>query len=376
MIKEKVRVGVDATPMLEPRSGVGYYTSRLLSSLLHNSKGWEFHLFSNRDLGNLEPPLDRAMRPQRYFGGSRWLWLHLILPAIVRRRRLDLCHYTNAVAPLWQSVPYILTIHDASLFLQPQHHPRARHLTMRLFLPWVARRAAAIITVSEHARRDLLHILRLPPEKVRVVYEAAPQWFRPVLDAQKKQHLREKYKLPEQFILYVGTLEPRKNLHRLIQALSKVHQSGFKLPLILAGARGWMMEDFERRVAALQLQRSVRYLGYVPTADLPGLYSLCTIFAFPSLYEGFGLPPLEAMACGAPVLTSNRSSLQEICGEAALLVNPLCVDDIAAGIRTLLDDRELRLELSHRGQQRARSFSWARAAQETTAVYNQALAAA
>ncbi len=369
-----MRIGFDGTPLLGQRSGVGYYTSNLLAALMEVEPHWEYLLYSNRPLNGLEPPLPLAQKAdQRYFSRSRWLWMQTILPSTIRQSRPHLCHFTNALAPLRQPVPYVLTIHDASLFVYGEYHPWARHLTMRLMLPTIASRAAAIITVSHHSRREIIHHLDLDPAKIHVVYEAAAEAFRPTHEPQELARVQQKYKLPAEFVLYVGTLEPRKNLVRLLQAVKQGRDSGLPHQLVLAGGMGWMMDSFEDEVRALGMEEAVHYLGYIPTQDLPALYSLATVFAFPSLYEGFGLPPLEAMACGAPVLTSKSSSLAEICGDAAYLVDPHSVEDIAAGLQALLGDEALREELRCKGLERAAGFSWRRAARETGEVYRRAL---
>ena len=369
-----MRIGFDGTPLLGQRSGVGYYTGNLLSALMKLQPDWEYLLYSNRPLNGLEPPLPHAQKvDQRYFARSRWLWMQTILPGTIHNSQPEICHFTNALAPLWQPAPYVLTIHDASLFVYGHYHPWARHLTMRLTLPLVARRASAIITVSQHSRQDLIRVLGLDPQKIHVIYEAAADNFRPVEDPASLAHLRRKYELPEKFLLYVGTLEPRKNLLRLLRAVKQIRDEGLPYHLVLAGGMGWMMETFEQEVRALDLQDALHYLGYIPTQDLPGLFSLATVFTFPSLYEGFGLPPLEAMACGTPVLTSDRSSLAEICGDAAYLVDPRSEEAIAAGLGALLRDEDLRQDLRRKGLQRVTGFSWERAARETIALYHQVL---
>lgn len=368
-----MRIGIDGTPLLGQRSGVGYYTGYLLSALMESRPQWDYLLYSNRPLNGLERPLQKARQVGRRFSPSRWLWMQTLLPLTIQRSRPNLCHFTNALAPLWQPAPFVLTIHDASLFLYGHYHPTARHLTMRLTLPLVARRAAAIITVSQHSRNDLIRVLGLNPDKIHVVYEAADDGFRPVCDVATLDALRRKYVLPPHFVLYVGTLEPRKNLGRLLRALKQVRDEGLPHHLVLAGAMGWMMNAFQQEVRALGLSDVVHYLGYIPRHDLPGLFSLATVFAFPSLYEGFGLPPLEAMACGLPVLTSNGTSLTEICGNAAYLVDPHSVPDIAAGLGALLRDEGLRQTLRNRGLEHVSHFSWNRAARETGDVYHQAL---
>lgn len=364
-----LRIGVDGTPLLGQRSGVGYYTSHLLEALLETNPEWEYLLYSNRPLNGLEPSLSGAIRIEDHFPHSRWVWMQTMLPGAIRRSQPDLVHFTNALAPLWQPAPFVLTIHDASLFVYGHYHPRARHLTIRLMLPLVARRASAIITVSQHSCSELTRVLRLPPEKLYVVYEAPAPRFRPISDEACLTSLRQKYKLPDDFILFVGTLEPRKNLTRLVRALARARDHGLSHHLVLAGPSGWMTGEFYKEVESLGLKDVVHHLGYVPVEDLPALFSMATLFAFPSLYEGFGLPPLEAMACGTPVLTSNRSSMAEICGDAAYLVEPESEESIAEGLCTLLADADLRQMLRRRGLAHAAQFSWQRAARETSEVY-------
>jgi glycosyltransferase involved in cell wall biosynthesis len=300
--------------------------------------------------------------------------MQMMLPRVVARSQPDLCHFTNALAPLWLNRPYVLSIYDATLFLYSRYHPRTRLLAIRLLLPMAARRASAVITISDSARQDLLQVLKIPPEKIHVVYGAAPQHFRQVTNAGQLASLRQKYGLPEQFLLYVGTLEPRKNLTRLVQAFSQLKAQGHPHKLVLAGPWGWSMNGFHQQIEELNLADRVQLLGYIPDEDLPGLYSLATAFVFPSLYEGFGLPPLEAMACGTPVLSSRNSSLAEICGDAAYLVDPRDVENLAEGLRRVVADADLRAQLSESGRRRAQEFSWERAARETAAVYEGVLA--
>lgn len=355
------------------RAGIGTYTAHLLAALLASNPEDDYLLYSNRPLDELEPALNHAGRVPGYLPQSRWLWMQLMLPRLIEHTQPDVCHYTNASAPLWQSKPFVLTIHDASLFLYSQYHPRSRLLAIRALLPMLARRAAAVITVSEHARTDLIRTLHLPTHKLHVIYEAPAPHFQPVTDERQLAALRQRYHLPEQFLFYAGALEPRKNLHRLILALGQVRQQGCDIRLVLAGPSGWQMGGFQQLIMRQGLETAVQYLGYVPTTALPGLYSLATVFTFPSLYEGFGLPPLEAMACGTPVLTSRTSAMAEICSDAACLVDPYNVDEIADCLHRLLSDGAWRAELSQRGRQRARLFSWEQAARETTAVYQQVL---
>ncbi len=366
-------IGIDATPFLGERSGVGNYSARLLAAQLKMNPEREYLLYSNRPLDNLEPALAQAQRIPGYLPRSRWLWMQMVLPRIIGRTNPDICHFTNALAPLWLNKPYVLSIYDATLFLYSRYHPRTRLLAIRLMLPLVARRAAAIITISQSARKDLLQILKMPTEKIHVVYGAAPDQFERVTNPNELARIRQKHALPDQFLLYVGTMEPRKNLRRLVRAFNHLKAQGYPHKLVLAGPWGWSMNGFHQQIEALGLRDAVQMLGYIPAEDLPGLYSLATVFVFPSLYEGFGLPPLEAMACGTPVLSSKNSSLAEICGDAAYLIDPRDEENLIEGLQRVLADSDLRQEMGEFGRKRAREFSWERAARETTAVYDKVL---
>jgi glycosyltransferase involved in cell wall biosynthesis len=366
-------IGFDATPLLGDRSGVGNYTGQLLAALIQGFPEWKYLLYSNRSLGQLESSLSKAIQVKSYPSLTRWIWMQAMVPALITRSQPDLCHYTNALAPVRQARPFVLSIHDASLFLYRQHHPRTRLLTVRLLLPLTTRRAAAIITMSYSARDDLARVLGILPEKIHVIYESRPKNVSPVNDPGHLASVRRRHKLPEQFILYVGTLEPRKNLRRLVRAFHRLRQQGYPHKLVFAGSWGWSMNGFAQEIEELGLSSLVHFLGYVPASDLPAIYSMATVFAFPSLYEGFGLPPLEAMACGTPVLSSNNSSLAELYAGAAQLIDPLDEEELTRGLRQILNDPEWRSELSRRGMKRARRFSWERAALETTAVYEQVL---
>ena len=369
-----MRIGFDGTPLLGQRSGVGHYTGRLLAHLVQQRPEWEYMLFSNRPFEPLETELAHALPLVDNFGFSRFVWMQLMLPRIIRQRQPDLCHFPNNTAPLHLSRPSVITIHDASLFLHSRHHPRSRLLALRLLLPHVARRATAVITVSHHARQDLTLLLHLPSEKIHVIHEAAPAGFHPLGDPIQRRRLRARYNLPEQFVLFVGTMEPRKNLKRLIRAIAQLRRRGCDTRLVLAGPDGWLINgSLDKEIETLDLQDVVQNLGYVPQEDLPGIYSLATVFAFPSLYEGFGLPPLEAMACGTPVLTSRDSAMAEICGEAAFLVDPLQELAIADGLACLLADSEQREHLRQLGLARAQQYSWERTAGETAVVYENVL---
>jgi glycosyltransferase involved in cell wall biosynthesis len=245
---------------------------------------------------------------------------------------------------------------------------------MRPLIPRGARHARAIIAVSATTKRDLVRTLNVPEAKVHVVYEAAAPQFRPLAHDSALESVRGKYGLPPSFILYVGTIEPRKNLMRLLRAFNLVRQQGFDSHVLaLVGSRGWKNADVLATAEQLGLDGAVRVLGHVHTQDLVGLYNLADVLAFPSLYEGFGLPVIEAMACGTPVVASPNGSLGEIAGTAAEFVDPTQVESIAQGLRTVLSDADRRAHLRAAGFEQAARFSWETTARQTRQVYEAVL---
>jgi glycosyltransferase involved in cell wall biosynthesis len=266
-----------------------------------------------------------------------------------------------------------VTIHDMSLTLFPRYHPARRVLLNRPLVDVAAHRADAIITVSQSAKRDILRLYNLAPERVHVVHEAAAPSFQPIRDTMERERVRRRYDLADRFILYVGTIEPRKNLPKLIEGFARRRNSG-DLPhqLVCAGPYGWLSRDIEDRIERLQIEHAIRFTGYVPFDDLPALYSLAELFVFPSLYEGFGLPVIEAMACGTPVITGSAGALSEIGGGAVEAVERLDAESLGDAMVGLARSRERRENLSALGLQRAHTFSWERAARETLDIYRRA----
>lgn len=368
-----MRIGYDVTPVGERMSGVGTYTLQLLLGMAGAEAGHEFLLLSNRPdhQGRLAalPALRDAWAPYP----SRMLWMQLALPRHLAALGAEICHYPNSIAPLRSPCPYVLTIHDMTLSTMPGHHPLRKRLLVAPLIPLVARRAARVITVSEQARRDIVRLLRVPAERVTVISEAAAPRFRPA-DAAEQARVRAAHGLRRPFLLYIGTLEPRKNLVRLIRAWHELRRRGaIQHQLAIVGAPGWQYGPIFREAARLGCADDLIFTGYLPAGDLPALYSAAEAFAFPSLSEGFGLPVVEAMACGTPVLISDTPALAEVAGPAALRVDPRSVASIAAGLERLLTDGPLRERLRAAGLARAGALSWERAARETLGVYREVL---
>jgi glycosyltransferase involved in cell wall biosynthesis len=263
----------------------------------------------------------------------------------------------------------VFTLHDTAYLVFPEYHLPRNRIYLRTMMPRFLRGADRIIAVSENTRRDALRFYALDPEKIEVIPEGVEARFRPDVDREAISIVRHRYALPDRFILSVGTIEPRKNLGTLVDAYAALRPRHPEVGLVLAGSRGWLYERFFAQLRSLGLEDHVTFTGHVADGDMPALLAAAEVFAFPSEFEGFGLPPLEAMASGIPVVSSNAASLPEVVGDAGLLVPPRDVGEWVAAIARLLDDGPLRTELAARGVARARLFSWDTAADRTLEVY-------
>lgn len=368
-----MKVAFDGTTLTPGQTGIGYYTEHLLHALLEVDESLDLRLISNQETVTSLPlkwdlPVSKGIPLP-----LRIPWMQSSAPHILYRGDFDLAHFTNSMTPLVKTVPYVVTIHDMTLQMFPEYHPWHRLLT-RPLIEWSARRADAIITVSESARKDIQRVFGIPSSRIHRIYEAPSRIFRPVQQRSQLDEVRRRYGLSESFVLSVGTIEPRKNLVRLIEAFQQVVRKGSaELQLIFAGRFGWGYQEILRRVEELGLGSRVKMLGYVPLTDLPIIYSLCTVLAYPSLYEGFGLPPIEAMACCAPVVVSRNSCFEEVLGNAAELVDPISTSSLTEALYRLTTDESYRSDLRKRGLVRARRFSWSETARRTLDVYKSVL---
>jgi len=300
----------------------------------------------------------------------RVAWEQLVQPWVLRRVEADLVHGPVFVAPLLAHCPTVVTIHDLSFIRFPALFRPAKRLYLPALTRLSARRARRLIAVSDHAAAESTRLLGVPRERIDVVYHGVDSIFRR-LPPDEVASFRQRRGLPERFVLFVGTLEPRKNLVRLVEAFARIRDG--RTRLILAGGKGWLYDELFARVEALGLREEVVFPGYVMGSELPLWYNAATVFVYPSMYEGFGLPVLESQASGTPVLTSNTSSLPEAAGDGALMVDPYDVNALADGLNQLLVDKSLRRQLRERGLAHARRFSWLHTAQETAGVYRRAL---
>lgn len=378
-----MKVGIDVSLVAGERAGGGQYAYQLARALPHVDPLVSYVLYPVFYY-IVHPDYPRAELPE---AGNMHVAFRGILPrdvlsfwrpeapAMFKEWLLgpvDVVHSTTFCVPRFRLRPkrLVVTIYDLSFITHPKLHLPANVAHCLAGTRLAIEHADAIIVISEHTRRDLVERLAAPAERITVTPLAPDPGLARVTDPRRLAAVRKRYGLPGHFVLFLGALEPRKNLPRLLEAYAAL-PAGLRrdVKVVVAGMSGWLNDSIRARVAELGLDKSVHFAGYVAADDLGALYSLATVLAYPSLYEGFGLPVLEAMACGTPVLTSNVSSLPEVAGDAAVLVDPADAGSIAAGLRRLLDNPSLRGELAARGIAQAARFSWDRCARQTLDVY-------
>jgi glycosyltransferase involved in cell wall biosynthesis len=354
-----MRIGIDIQSSRGQITGLGVYTSKLLESLLEEKRN-----------GLTICPLSKSQKadwntPRRLF------WENVELPKLVKRERIELLHVPAFAPPCLKTGRLVVTVHDLIGMLCPNPMGIPSRFYWGRWLPLTLKRADRLIAVSEHSKKDVVQHLRIPEKKITVIYSSGHEGFRPVCDSQRMKKMRAQLGIKEKYFLCVGTLEPRKNLLRVMEAFKRfVKQSSAdgKFQLVVVGSKDFAHGRFFHEIASIGLE-DIIFTGYVEHEDLNCLYACAQAFIFPSLYEGFGFPALEAMASGTPVLTSDRTSLPEVAGKAALKVNPEDTDAIYEGMKLFATDEKARNEFIRKGFERIKHFSWSKTARETLAVY-------
>ena len=354
-------IGIDASrAVVAQRTGTENYSLQAIRALVHAAPEHRFRLYLRQ-----RPPaglLPEGPQVEQVVLGPRRVWTHLGLSREMRLRPPDVLFVPAHVVPICHPRATVVTIHDLGYRFFPHQHTPSARLYLDLSTRFSSRAARLVIADSQATARDLQREYGVPPAKVAVVYPGVDATIARA-DGAAQGAVRERYRLARPFVLYTGTIQPRKNLVGLLEAYARLPEACGDVELVLAGKTGWLADDVYRRVRQLGLEGRVHFPGYVPQADLAALFSAAECFVMPSLYEGFGLPVLEAMACGTPVVCSSAGSLPEVAGDAALVVAPDDVAGWAAALGRLLGDPALRRELAARGQRRAREFSWQRTAE-------------
>ena len=377
------RIAIDYTPAFGQSGGIGRYVRELAAALATLDAPYDYRLFVS---GATPPALPAA--PAANFAwrptaiSPRWLariWqrARLPLPVEVFTGKVDLFHATDFVLPhTLESTRTLLTVHDLSFVRVPEAASPPLKAYLDAVVPRSVARADHILADSFATRDDLIELYKTPSRKITVLYSGVDQRFRRVADGRALDAIRAKYGLAGgPYILSVGTVQPRKNYSRVIRALAEVRASGLDLRYAIAGGKGWLEDEMQRTIAATGMDDFVRLLGYVDDEDLPALYSGSRMLLMPSLYEGFGLPVLEAMACGVPVITSNVSSLPEVAGDAAIQVDPCDTAALRDAIIAVETEPNLREQLARKGYRRAERFTWQQSAAQLLSVYHSLLAA-
>jgi glycosyltransferase involved in cell wall biosynthesis len=366
-----MRVGFDARLVYYQQAGIGQYILQLIKGLARLSSSHELWIFRSRRMPPLRLP--DHVRQVGLWTPSHHRLESSTLVAELLGRRLALLHSPDFIPPFGGRFRSVITIHDLNFihfpeFLTPES---ARYYGQ---IHRAVERADHIITDSNWTRDDVLNQLEVPPERVTTVYLAAKPVYRPITNRQGVRRVVMRYGLPSDFIIFVGTLEPRKNVPTLLKAFYHLRERDYDVHLAIVGRKGWLYEEVFSTLTQLKLTEHVHFLENVPDTDLAQLYNGAHCLTLPSYYEGFGLPPLEAMACGTPVVISDRASLPEVVGDAGLLVDPDSPEALSEALARVLDDSELSADLGQRGLMRARQFSWAKAARQTMVIYEQVLA--
>ena len=370
-----MRIAIDVSPVVYHKAGLATYTRNLTEHLICSDRQNSYRAFHYGQPNEpLPAPLDALPGSTVPWDAQRWrlqVAAQYFLGGTMDHAvgDVDIFHATEHLLPPLRATRTVFTFHDAIYALFPKYHLPKNRLFLGWMMPRFLRRADAIIAVSECSKRDAIRLYHVAPEKVKVIYEGINPEMKPVHDRNRRAEIRARYAKHQPYLLFVSTIEPRKNISALIDAHKILRAQGFTQRLVIAGRKGWLYQSTFEHIKQVGMESEIDFLDHVPDADLPVLYSACDAFVFPSLYEGFGLPPLEAMACGAPVICSNTSSLPEVVGDAALQVNPCDVNEIAKAVMRVLNDTTLRDELRAKSLARAAQFSWERTAHETVQVY-------
>jgi glycosyltransferase involved in cell wall biosynthesis len=372
-----MNIGINARYLQNPNSGIENYLLNLILSLKQVDTKNNYTLFFGKN-----PVPEQVLGSGFNCDVSRMpthnqmlkiLWGHLYLPGRIKKMKLDVFHEPCFIPPVFKKCPTVITVHDVSHRIVPHCFTLKNRLYIDMLLGKSLQAADSIITVSESSKNDIISNYKVSAKKIRVIYEGVNDRFRKKSNSEEIEDTKRFYNIKGNFILNISLITPRKNLVSLIRAFYLLKKSKkIDYQLVIVGRKGWLYDDIFKEVIKLKLEEDVVFCGHAPSEHLVHLYNAASAFVYPSLYEGFGLPILEAMACGCPVVTSNISSMPEVCGDAALLVNPKNIEEIAYAVNRVIVDTDLRRDLINKSSERIKFFSWQKAATETLSVYKEA----
>jgi glycosyltransferase involved in cell wall biosynthesis len=371
-----MRIGVNLLKLKDEDSGIGQWSRSILNSVWEIDPNNEYVCYVSRQFPYpAKTPQNVIFKELNYFKNSslyRMFLEQVLIPGQIIRDKVNIYYTPQTTLPLISNTPAIITVHDISYLLYPQCYKFSRVLFWRHTLSRSIRQSKLLIAVSQSTKRDVEEILGVPEDKIKVVYNAVGKHFRVIKDLSFLEKIRRKYSLPPRFILFVGLFSPRKNIEGLLRGFAKLKMSfAVDHKLVIVGKHGWKSQNLPRLIKDLSIEGDVHFTGYVPDEDLPPLYNLASVFVLPSLHEGFGIPVIEAMACGTPVLASNCPALLEVGSDAAVFFNPYDVDEIAHNLHLLLVNEDLRTECISKGLVRAKEFSWMKSAKDLLKVFEE-----
>lgn len=371
-----IRIGIDGRALTGRYTGDRTYWLNLLREHIaaaeSGDRRFEYVVYSRLPISEDLLPASPRVQLRTLPSANDRLWTLWAYPRALREDRIDVAH-TQYTTPVSAPCPVITTVHDISFRLYPEWYPRKHRVLLNLTVPVAMRRASRVLTVSESSRRDMLRVYGLREDQVVATPLAAPREYAPVPKDDARAAVKAAYGIDGPYVLSVGVLQPRKNLRLLLEAFASARSTGkFPHRLVITGKRGWGFQGLLRTVQQWQIADAVTFTDYVPDADLPALYSAAGMMAYPSMYEGFGLPPLEAMACGAPTLVSDQPAMPEVAGDGAWVLPVVDAEAWARAMLKVAADEEMARCLGSAGRKRAARFSWADTAGRTREIYEQA----
>lgn len=367
-----MRIGIDARMIQGPFTGDSTYWRGLIAGLSHLNSNDEFFLYLDAGLPTSNVPSARNIKVRLVRAPSWRLWSAVAFPWLLWKDHISVAHVQYTIPPI-MPCPVVTSIHDVSFKRHPEFFNWKDRFVLNMGIKYAAKRAFGILAISEHTKHEIVELYKVPAERVSVIYPGVDEQFTPGDRLASRRFIKDKYGISSPIILTVGTIQPRKNLSTLVKGFAKLKASQeFEHKLVVVGKYGWKERRLLSLVEELELTQDILFVGYVPQEDLPALYLAADVFVYPSVYEGFGLPPLEAMACGTPVITGNRSSLPEVVGEAGIMVDPYDPEAFALAMWNVLSSESLRTEMSQAGLKQAVKFSWDKMATEVLGIYREA----